>query len=279
MANFVNLRYEKIYKPYIYCANLKGGICMLTVTNLSKHYKNSTKGIDNISFEINKGEILCVAGPNGSGKTTLINSMLGFIKKDSGKVILNQNELIKLEVKKRIAYVPDETILIEELSGMEYLEFIQKIIGEIQYAKIQQLITLFDMDEDIFKPIASYSHGMKKKVQLISSFMMEFDLIILDEPCRGLDIESIYILKRLLKMVRDSKNMIFVSSHDLLFAEKICSKMIILLHGKMIDSGRIEYLKEKFNSTSIEEVFLKAVMTNKRGKEIENLLRNFENDL
>ncbi|MDR1473276.1 MAG: ABC transporter ATP-binding protein [Lactobacillales bacterium] len=252
---------------------------MLTVTNLSKHYKNSTKGIDNISFEINKGEILCVAGPNGSGKTTLINSMLGFIKKDSGKVILNQNELIKLEVKKRIAYVPDETILIEELSGMEYLEFIQKIIGEIQYAKIQQLITLFDMDEDIFKPIASYSHGMKKKVQLISSFMMEFDLIILDEPCRGLDIESIYILKRLLKMVRDSKNMIFVSSHDLLFAEKICSKMIILLHGKMIDSGRIEYLKEKFNSTSIEEVFLKAVMTNKRGKEIENLLRNFENDL
>jgi ABC-2 type transport system ATP-binding protein len=136
---------------------------MLGVTNLSKHYKNSTKGIDSISFEINKGDILCVAGPNGSGKTTLIKSMLGFIKKDSGKIILNQNELIKLEIKKRVAYVPDEIILIEELSGMEYLEFLQKIIGGIQYAKIQRLITLFGMNEDIFKPIASYSHGMKKR--------------------------------------------------------------------------------------------------------------------
>lgn len=104
---------------------------MLEICKLTKIYHKSLKGIKNISFEVHTGEIVCIVGPNGSGKTTLIDSILTNIKKDSGKVTLNGSSLESKNVRKRIAYISDDIILIEELSGLEYLHFIKKCLWNI----------------------------------------------------------------------------------------------------------------------------------------------------
>jgi ABC-2 type transport system ATP-binding protein len=134
------------------------------------------------------------------------------------------------------------------------------------------------LEENINEPISSYSHGMKKKIQIISALMNPFDLLILDEPCRGLDIESIYIIKRLLKEFRDGNKAIFISSHDLLFVEEICTRMLILSNGILVDEGSVKELKNKYQSQTIEDVFLKAAMAKERGEKIESLLRDIKNN-
>ncbi len=251
---------------------------MLDVINLRKIYKGSQNGIFDAKFSCEKGTITGIAGPNGSGKTTFINALVGFIKKDSGTATLNGHDLDSLKIQKRIANVSDDILLINDLTGREYLSFIERVYQVSNRTKKDQLLELFNLEEDIDHLISSYSHGMKKKIQLIASFIQDFDLLILDEPCRGLDIESIFILKKILQQFQKKDKIILISSHDLLFVEEICNEMIIISKGKILDKGIPKVLKDKYRTTSIEEVFLKSTLMAEREGKIEALLFDFSNN-
>lgn len=251
---------------------------MLDVVNLRKIYKGSQRGIFDAQFSCQNGTITGIAGPNGSGKTTLINALLGFIKKDSGIATLNDHDLDSLITQKKIAYVSDDIVVINDLTGREYLNFIERVYQVSNRTKKDQLLDLFNLEENIDHLISSYSHGMKKKIQIIASFIQDFELLILDEPCRGLDIESIYILKKLLQQFQKKDKIVLISSHDLLFVEEICHEMIIISRGKILDKSVPKLLKQKYQTTSIEEVFLKSTLMAEREGKIEALLLDFSND-
>ncbi|HGF7410589.1 TPA: ABC transporter ATP-binding protein [Enterococcus faecium] len=248
---------------------------MLAINDLNKIYKNSENGVKEISFQISKGEILCLAGPNGSGKTTLLNSILGIIKKDKGSISLFGQNVDNDAIKNRFAYISDEIILIEELTGFEYLAFIKSMYKGINKNQIITLLKIFDLEKDIDKLISSYSHGMKKKLQIISMIMKPFDVLVLDEPCRGLDVEAVYVLKKIVDSFKRKGKMILITSHDLLFIEEICDKILILTRGIVVGGGTPEEIKSQYKKNKIEEAFLEAAFLKERENEIDCYLEDY----
>lgn len=248
---------------------------MLEIHQLSKQYKNSVWGIQDFNLVINSKEIVGIAGPNGSGKTSLINCLLGIISPTSGNVELNGHSSQSKEFKQNIAYVPDDLILPEALTGREYLDFVTSMYELINAEKKEDLIEIFDMKQALNEPIETYSHGMKKKTQLIAAFMLKSKLIILDEPFRGLDVEAIIMTKKLMKRYVDKDGSILLSTHDLLGAEKLCNRIAIIAKGEKIAEGKIEELKTKHNSNSLEEVFMKVSMLGSRSDHFEKIINNF----
>ena len=162
------------------------------------------------------------------------------------------------EFKQKFAYVPDELLLPDALSAAEYLDFVSSMYHCTSNEKRKQLIELFDMKEALQEPIETYSHGMKKKTQLIAAFMLESEFVIMDEPFRGLDIEAVINTKKLMKRYAATQGSILLATHDMLSAEELCDKIAILSKGVKMDEGKVKELKAKYNSDSLEEVFLKG---------------------
>jgi ABC-2 type transport system ATP-binding protein len=248
------------------------GLYMLKINNISKRYSNGYFGIRNFSLEVNNGEIVCLVGPNGSGKTTLINSIFGIIKPTSGTSYCDDFQNNTLEYKKNVVYITDELLLIEDLTGREYIQFVSKIYGNVNEEKINSLIKLFNMEDYIEEAIKTYSHGMKKKIQIITAFMIQCKVIVLDEPQRGLDVESLIILKKLIRKFVSKGGSVLLSTHDLVSAENICDKMAIISNGNVKDIGTINELKSKYNSSDIDEVFLKCSSLIERSNNIEKII-------
>ncbi|ENQ3105067.1 ABC-2 type transport system ATP-binding protein [Bacillus sp. 491mf] len=248
---------------------------MLKIHQLSKQYKNSVWGVQNFNLIINNKEIMGIAGPNGSGKTSLINCLLGIISPTSGNVELNGYSSQSKEFKQNIAYVPDDLILPEALTGKEYLDFVTSMYELINSEKTEDLIEIFDMKEALNEPIETYSHGMKKKIQLIAAFMLKSKVIILDEPFRGLDVEAIIMTKKLMERYINKGGSILLSTHDLLGAEKLCNRIAIIAKGEKIAEGKVEELKTQHNSSSLEEVFMKVSMLGSRSDHFEKIINNF----
>jgi len=248
---------------------------MLSIQNLSKKYANNIWGISDFSLQVFYGEIVCIAGPNGSGKTTIINCILDVIPTTSGVVLQNDLSNDKVEFKKNIAYVSDDILLIEQLTGNEYLNFILRMYEMKSYRKRDALIELFNIKEPLNQCISTYSHGMKKKLQIISAFMIESKIIILDEPARGLDVESVISLKKLIKKYASEGGSVLLSSHDLISAEFLCNRMCIIANGKKIVEGTPEELKINYDANNLEEVFMKSSMLDERSKRIEEIINDF----
>lgn len=248
---------------------------MFKVRNLSKKFGNRLV-VKDVTFNLKSKEIICLAGPNGSGKTTIINCILNIICPDKGEISLDGVKNKSHIFKERLAYVPDDLLLLDSLTGREYLEFINTMYGNKKNDKIVNVIKLYSMEGFLNLPIEKYSHGMKKKTQLIAAFMLSgTKLLILDEPFGGLDIESIIITKKLFKKYVANGGSILISTHDLEVAEKFCNKAIILSDGKILAMGQIEKLLTEHNSKSLEEVFSKLSITRERRNKIEEIIHNF----
>ena len=172
---------------------------MLKLTNVSKSYKNKL-AIDNISLEINQGEIFGFIGHNGAGKTTTIKSIVGIHNFEKGDILINSNSIKTnpIECKNDIAYIPDNPDLYESLTGIQYLNFIADIF-KIDKSKRQNLIQkysrIFEIEQDLGNIISSYSHGMKQKLAIISALIHSPKVLILDEPFVGLDPKASFTLK------------------------------------------------------------------------------------
>lgn len=238
--------------------NLVEGKCMLEIKNVSKTYKKSTvKAIDHIQITIEDGDIYGFVGPNGAGKSTTIKCVTGILDFEDGDILLDgvSIKMNALECKRSMAYVPDNPDIYENLSGIDYINFICDIYGVKEERKdlIHHYADLFGIKDRLADSIKNYSHGMKQKVVLIAAIVHKPKLLVLDEPFVGLDPKAAYDLKEIMKELCSQGTMIFFSSHVLEVVEKLCNKIAIIKEGKIISSGTIEEVK---GDTSLEDVFL-----------------------
>lgn len=233
---------------------------MLKVENLTKYYGDK-KAIDSINIEVKPGEIFGFIGHNGAGKTTTIKSIVGILEFEEGNVYIDGVDIKKypIEVKKKIAYIPDNPDIYENLTGIEYLNFIADIFDisvSDRKEKILKYARLFEIEDNLSDLISSYSHGMKQKLVLISAFIHNPKLLVLDEPFVGLDPKAAFELKKLMKDISENGGSIFFSSHVLEVVEKLCDVVAIIKDGKILTCGTVEQIK---GNESLEEVFLELI--------------------
>ena len=230
---------------------------MLRIENLTKTY-GEKRAVDNLSLHIAPGEIYGFIGHNGAGKTTTLKAVVGILQFDKGEVFIKGESIRKnpLACKQKIAYIPDNPDLYEFMTGIKFLNFIADIFGvpeEKRQERIRKYADLFEMTENLAQPIASYSHGMKQKLAIISAWIHEPKLIIMDEPFVGLDPKAAHILKQMMREICDEGGAIIFSTHVLEVAEKLCDKVAIIRNGQLIQSGTMQEVK---GDDSLEEVFL-----------------------
>jgi ABC-2 type transport system ATP-binding protein len=231
---------------------------MLDIAHVSKSYDGKKQALDDVSLTIEKGDIYAFIGHNGAGKTTLLKSIAGIIDFDQGEILVDGFSVKKqpLEVKKRIAYIPDNPDVYESLSGIQYLNFIADVFGvdiETRRQKIQSFAQLFEIEDVLNNPISSYSHGMKQKVVLISALVHAPKLLLLDEPFVGLDPKASFNLKQCFKDMTKQGTSIFFSTHVLEVAEKLCNKVAIIKNGTLISHGNTESV---IKDNSLETIFM-----------------------
>lgn len=230
---------------------------MLKIEHLSKTY-DQVKAVDDLSLHIESREIYGFIGHNGAGKTTTLKAIAGIMPFDQGEIYIHQLSLKDnvLECKKNMAYIPDNPDLYEYLSGIEYLNFVADVYGvsqEDRKTRISKYADMFELTDDLAQPISAYSHGMKQKLAVISAWIHDPMLIIMDEPFVGLDPKASHLLKQLMREHCDRGGAIFFSTHVLEVAEKLCDRIAIIQHGHLVISGRTQ---EVTQNESLEDVFL-----------------------
>ena len=230
---------------------------MLYIDHLSKAF-GEKKAVDDLTLHIAPGEIYGFIGHNGAGKTTTLKSIVGIQQFDAGTITIGGHSIQDdpIACKKMLAYIPDNPDLYEFMTGIQYLNFIADIFGVEESARqerIRKYADLFELTTDLAQPVAAYSHGMKQKLAIISAWLHEPKLILMDEPFVGLDPKASHILKGMMREVCDAGGAIFFSTHVLEVAEKLCDKVAIIKGGKLIRSGTMEEVK---GDDSLEEVFL-----------------------
>ena len=230
---------------------------MLYIEHLTKTF-GEKKAVDDLSLHIAPGEIYGFIGHNGAGKTTTLKSVVGIQQFDSGGITIGGHSIQDepIACKKMLAYIPDNPDLYEFMTGIQYLNFIADIFGveeSTRQERIRKYADLFELTTDLAQPVAAYSHGMKQKLAIISAWLHEPKLILMDEPFVGLDPKASHILKGMMREVCDAGGAIFFSTHVLEVAEKLCDKVAIIKGGKLIRSGTMEEVK---GDDSLEEVFL-----------------------
>ena len=230
---------------------------MLRIEHLTKTF-GEKKAVDDLSLHIAPGEIYGFIGHNGAGKTTTLKAVAGILRFDSGEIRIDGCSVTEqpLECKRRLAYIPDNPDLYDYMTGIQYLNFIADIFGVSaadRQVRIRDLAQRFALTADLAQPIAAYSHGMKQKLAIISAWLHQPKLIIMDEPFVGLDPKAAHLLKGMMREHCDAGGAIFFSTHVLEVAEKLCDKVAIIKAGALIRSGTMEEVK---GDDSLEEVFL-----------------------
>lgn len=231
---------------------------MLNIKGVSKSYDGIKKACDQVTLNIEAGDIFGFVGHNGAGKTTLLKSIAGIIDFDEGDILVDGLSVKKdpLDVKKRIAYIPDNPDIYESLTGLQYLSFISdvfEISEEDRSKEVEKYASLFEIRDVLNNPISSYSHGMKQKLVIISALIHKPKLFLLDEPFVGLDPKASFQLKEIFKQMCESGTAIFFSTHVLEVVEKLCNKVAIIKQGKIVASGdTLNIIKDQ----SLESIFM-----------------------
>ena len=230
---------------------------MLDIQHLTKRY-GEKKAVDDLSLHIAPGEIYGFIGHNGAGKTTTLKAVVGILPFEEGEITINgvSVKTDPLTCKRQLAYIPDNPDLYDYMTGSKYLDFIADIFGvgaEERQERIRKYADLFELTDDLAQPIVAYSHGMKQKLAIISAWLHQPKLIIMDEPFVGLDPKASHTLKGMMREVCDQGGAIFFSTHVLEVAEKLCDKVAIIKGGRLIRAGTMEEVK---GDDSLEEVFL-----------------------
>ena len=230
---------------------------MLKIQNFSKVY-DGKPAVDNLSLEVEAGDIYAFIGHNGAGKTTTIKACCGILQFEQGDIFINGLSIKEspIECKRQMAYIPDNPELYEYLSGIKYLNFVADIYGvgkKERSERISKYADAFGLTEDLAQPVSAYSHGMKQKLAIISAWLHDPKLIIMDEPFVGLDPVAAHTLKTMMREHCDNGGAIFFSTHVLEVAEKLCDKVAIIKNGRLITSGDMDTVK---GDASLEAVFL-----------------------
>lgn len=231
---------------------------MLIIQHVSKSYDGKKKALDDVTLTIEKGDLFGFVGHNGAGKTTLLKSIAGIIHFDDGLIEVDGHSITSqpIEVKKNIAYIPDNPDIYESLTGVQYLEFIADVFEiDINERKrlIDQYATMFEIHDVLNDAISSYSHGMKQKLVIISALIHKPKVFLLDEPFVGLDPKASFQLKTIFKTLCEQGTSIFFSTHVLEVVEKLCNKVAIIKHGKIVAVGETQDI---IMNKSLENIFM-----------------------
>ncbi len=214
-----------------------------------------------VSFSVNNGEIAVLLGPNGSGKSTLFKMTLGLVKPDSGRVFVEDINVLldPIEARRRVGYMPEDLIVYESLKINEYLEFISSIYGvKVDVDMVEKVIDLLGLGKHLGKLIGELSHGTKRKVLLAALMLREPRVLVLDEVFSGLDPSSARIVKTWIRELVKRGAGALISTHILPIAEAIADRVLIIHQGRIVSEGKPNELKEIFRVKELEDVFLQV---------------------
>lgn len=236
---------------------------MLHINNLTKKFGGVT-AVENLTLEINAGEIFACIGPNGSGKTTTVKMVAGLYLPNEGEIFIGGINLTQNpeDAKRLNGYIPDEPFIYEKMSGLEFLGFVGALYGMTHadvVAQSDKYLPLFSgLEEVIDGFVENYSRGNKQKLAVVAAFLHKPKLLLIDEPMVGLDPQSALVVKKLLKEFAQNGGAVFLCTHTLPVAQELAHRIGILEKGRPIALGTLEELREKIEKplVSLEEVYL-----------------------
>lgn len=236
---------------------------MIEIKNISKTYAGQVKAVNQLSLTVDAGEIIGFIGPNGAGKTTTLKMMTGILNPDEGEIHLNGINIQSnpLKAKQQFGFVPDTPDIFLRLKGIEYLNFmadIYEVDENTRRERITKYAEAFQMTSALNDKILSYSHGMRQKIVVMGVLIHSPSIWILDEPLTGLDPQSAFALKEMMREHVSLGKTVFFSTHVLEVAEKLCSKVAIINKGALLYFGSLEQLKLDHPNASLEDIFLKV---------------------
>jgi ABC-2 type transport system ATP-binding protein len=234
---------------------------LIETSHLIKRYGDKL-AVDDVSFQVNGGEIFGFLGPNGAGKTTTIKMLAGLLRPSQGIVKVGGFDVVQqpIQAKAACGYVPDEPNLYAKLTGRELLHFVGDLYGldrTQMTRRSEELLRLFDLTAAGSDNFDSYSHGMRQKISLAAALVHDPKVLILDEPTVGLDPKSARLIKDILRQMADRGAAVMLSTHILEIAQNMCDRIGIINQGKLIAMGTIEELRTTVQSeSSLEDIFL-----------------------
>jgi ABC-2 type transport system ATP-binding protein len=234
---------------------------LIETLHLGKNY-GEKKAVNDVSFEVNVGEVFGFLGPNGAGKTTTIKMIVGLLQPSSGSIKIAGYDVQTqpLLTKAAIGYVPDTPNLYPKLSGRELFRFVGDLYGldrGLVEQRGEELLRLFELDQVGDDPLDSYSHGMQQKAALACALIHDPKVLVLDEPTVGLDPRSARLIKDMLLQMAERGSAVFLSTHILEIAERMCDRIGIINKGELIAIGNMEELRSLGKGeTSLEDIFL-----------------------
>jgi ABC-2 type transport system ATP-binding protein len=238
---------------------------MIRCHGLQKLYENQL-AVDGVSFSLQPGQIGGLVGPNGAGKTTTMRCLAGLIPATAGKMevagcdVTHDDQISLMELKRRLAYVPDDPPLFDDLTVGQHLEFIGRIYDVADHrSKSMELLEHFQLADKIHAGATTLSRGMRQKLAICCAYLFDPQVLLLDEPMTGLDPPGI---RRLLQSIKDraaAGATVIISSHLLAMIEDVCSHLIVMQHGQLQYFGDVEQLRSEFpNATSLEQAYFEA---------------------
>jgi ABC-2 type transport system ATP-binding protein len=237
---------------------------MLELRNVSKHF-SGIPAVDNVSFRARPGEVTGYLGPNGSGKSTTMKMITGLIEMTDGQIRF-RGHLIQDDLssyKRIMGYVPEEPYLYNHLSAIEYLTMVAQLRNLPQRessARIDGLLRMLALYDDRHASISGYSKGMRQKVLIAAALFHNPELVLLDEPFSGLDVASALILRALIQELAARGKVVLFSSHELDTVERVCSRVVILHHGKVVADDSIQNLRSLMELPTLEKIFSQLVV-------------------
>ena len=235
---------------------------MISLKHVSKTYGKSVKAVDDLTWDIEDGQIVGFIGPNGAGKTTTLKMITGILSPDQGEITINGISMKEdgVNAKRQFGFVSDSPDNFLRLKGIEYLNFmadIYQVSTEDRRRRIDSFSGRFGMESALDDRILSYSHGMRQKIMVMGALIHEPAVWILDEPLTGLDPKSAYELKEMMREHAKGGKSVLFSTHVLEVAEKLCDKVSVINKGKIVFLGTLDELREKYNSKdTLEDIFL-----------------------
>jgi ABC-2 type transport system ATP-binding protein len=232
---------------------------MLELRHVSKLY-SGIPAVQDVSFAAAAGEVTGYLGANGSGKSTTFKMIAGLIEPSAGEILFRGEPIARDRIahRQRLGYVPEEPQLYPHLTGFEYLEMVGLLRGIPERplaGKIGGFLRLLSLYQDRFVPISSYSKGMRQKVLLAAALLHNPDILLLDEPFSGLDVNSALVLRRLVGELAARGKVVLFSSHELEIVERVSSRIVILHKGQVVANDSIENLRTLMSLPTLEEIF------------------------
>jgi ABC-2 type transport system ATP-binding protein len=236
---------------------------MLEARHLTKYY-SAIPAVQDVNFLVRRGEVLGLLGPNGSGKSTTVSMVTALVESSGGSVRLDGADIRAdaLAYKARVGYVPEEAHLYAYLTGPEYLLLIGELRGLPRRRldeKIDGFLDIFNLRDDRYAPLSAYSKGMRQKILISAALLHDPEVVVLDEPCSGLDVTSTLVLRSLVQALAADGKMIIYSSHVLETVERVATDVLILHESRVVAYDSVSRLRDLMKLPSLEHVFRKVV--------------------